>query len=56
MELKLHVDHEHADKNGKPCNLRWGHLFEGQVIRPNVIQPLFITGFDETPRSEETDG
>jgi hypothetical protein len=51
--LKLPEGHEHFSKNGRPCNLRWGHLFEGEVIRSGVVKPLFIVGEDMTPRPDE---
>ena len=45
--LKLPEGHEAADKNGQPCRLAWGHIFEGEVIRKGVVRPLFIFGVDK---------
>jgi hypothetical protein len=52
VTLKLPEGHEHADKNGQPCNMKWGHLFEAEVVREGVVRPLFIIGLDTTPREE----
>jgi hypothetical protein len=49
VTLKLPEGHEHADKNGLPCNLLWGHLFEAEIIHEGRVRPLFIVGEDLTP-------
>lgn len=52
VPLKLPEGHAFAHKNGNPCNLRWGMLFEGDVLEPGRVKPLFIIGEDKTPRDD----
>lgn len=49
VELKVPHGHEAAARNGKPCNLRWGHLFEGTEKQRGTVIPTFIIGMDQTP-------
>lgn len=58
VTLKLPKDHEHANKNGNPCGLQWGHLFEAEIINPGTtspVRPTLIVGQDLSPRFEGED-
>lgn len=42
-------DPEAIKRNGKPCNLKWGHLFVGTERHYGIVRPKYIIGQDLTP-------
>ncbi len=37
-------------RDGMPCNLRWGDLFEAEILDEVWVKPTFIVGSDLSPR------
>lgn len=52
VKLRLPEGHEGAGRNGKPCNLQWGHLFTGKEKPYGQVTPQYIIGRDLTPLPE----
>jgi hypothetical protein len=44
VTLKLPAEHEASSQNGGLCNVKLGHLFEGEVRSATSVRPLFIIG------------
>ncbi len=44
VELRVPKEHPEFTKNGMKVNMKWGHFFEAQPLRVDVVQPLFIIG------------
>jgi hypothetical protein len=47
--LKVKKGHGQYKRNGQPCGMRWGHLFEGYYDAHGDVIPTFIIGLDLTP-------
>ena len=49
VKLNVPEGHEAFSRNGKPCNMAWGHLFTGKEKRYGNVVPQFIIGMASTP-------